>query len=244
MISCLIVDDEQSAIDLLKMFIAKTPFLTLAASTTNPLEALGIVQSQPIDLVFLDIHMPQLSGLDFMRLIKGKSRVVLTTAYSEFAVEGFELEVLDYLLKPIAFERFLKAAQKALNVFATPSARWQAPVEEADDYIFVKTENKGKMVKVDFQDIIYIEGMKNYLSINTAEESIVTLLNIKDLEERLPAKSFMRVHKSYIVSLNKIRALDGNQILFKDIKSYVPLGETYRNAFFEALQKKVMSSKK
>ncbi|WP_245849725.1 LytR/AlgR family response regulator transcription factor [Hymenobacter crusticola] len=238
------MDDEQSAIDLLKMFIAKTPFLTLAASTTNPLEALGIVQSQPIDLVFLDIHMPQLSGLDFMRLIKGKSRVVLTTAYSEFAVEGFELEVLDYLLKPIAFERFLKAAQKALNVFATPSARWQAPVEEADDYIFVKTENKGKMVKVDFQDIIYIEGMKNYLSINTAEESIVTLLNIKDLEERLPAKSFMRVHKSYIVSLNKIRALDGNQILFKDIKSYVPLGETYRNAFFEALQKKVMSSKK
>ncbi|WP_324680448.1 LytTR family DNA-binding domain-containing protein [Hymenobacter sp. GOD-10R] len=244
MISCLIVDDEQSAIDLLKMFIAKTPFLTLAASTTNPLEALGIVQSQPIDLVFLDIHMPQLSGLDFMRLIKGKSRVVLTTAYSEFAVEGFELEVLDYLLKPIAFERFLKAAQKALNVFATPSARWQAPAEEADDYIFVKTENKGKMVKVDFQDIIYIEGMKNYLSINTAEESIVTLLNIKDLEERLPAKSFMRVHKSYIVSLNKIRALDGNQILFKDIKAYVPLGETYRNAFFEALQKKVMSSKK
>lgn len=244
MISCLIVDDEQSAIDLLQMFIAKTPFLTLAASTTNPLEALSIVQSQPIDLVFLDIHMPQLSGLDFMRLMKGKCRVVLTTAYSEFAVEGFELEVLDYLLKPIAFERFLKAAQKALNAFATPSARWQAPAEETDDYVFVKTENKGKMVKVDFQDIIYIEGMKNYLSINTSEESVVTLLNIKDLEERLPAKNFMRVHKSYIISLNKIRALDGNQILFKDIKAYVPLGETYRNAFFEALQKKVMSNKK
>ncbi|GGF03936.1 LytR/AlgR family response regulator transcription factor [Hymenobacter cavernae] len=244
MISCLIVDDEQSAIDILKMFIAKTPFLTLAASTTNPLEALGIVQSQPIDLVFLDIHMPQLSGLDFMRLIKGKSKVVLTTAYSEFAVEGFELEVLDYLLKPIAFERFLKAAQKALNTFATPSARWQAPAEESDDYIFVKTENKGKMVKIDFQDIIYVEGMKNYLSINTPDESIVSLLNIKDLEERLPAKSFMRVHKSYIVSLNKIKALDGNQILFKDIKAYVPLGETYRNAFFEALQKKVMNGKK
>ena len=127
MISCLIVDDEQSAIDLLKMFIDKTPFLTLAASTTNPLEALGIVESQPIDLVFLDIHMPQLSGLDLMRLMKGKCRVILTTAYSEFAVEGYELEVLDYLLKPIAFERFLKAAQKALNVFAVPSPRWQAP---------------------------------------------------------------------------------------------------------------------
>lgn len=245
MISCLVVDDEQSSVDLLKIFIEKTPFLTLAASTTNPLEALSIIQTQPIDLVFLDINMPQLSGLDVMRLTKSKCQVILVTAYSEFAVEGFELEVLDYLLKPIAFERFLKAAQKALNTFATPSARWQAPVlEESDDYIFVKTENKGKMVRIDFKDIIYIEGMKNYLSINTAEESIVTLLNIKDLEERLPTKDFMRVHRSYIVSLSKIKALDGNQILCKNIKAHVPLGETYRSVFFEALHKKVMSSKR
>ncbi|TGE26170.1 response regulator transcription factor [Hymenobacter aquaticus] len=243
MISCLIVDDEQGAIDILKTFIDKTPFLTLAGSTSNPLEALGIVQAQAIDLIFLDIHMPQISGLDFMRLLDGKSRVILTTAYSEFALDGFELNALDYLLKPISFERFLKAAQKALNTSMDSTARWQS-AEKEDDYIFVKTESKGKMTKVNFDEIVFVEGMKNYVSINTTEDRIITLLNIKDLEDRLPPKNFMRVHKSYIVSLNKIKALDGNQILFKDMKAYVPLGETYRTAFFEALQEKVMGGRK
>ncbi|HEX8328330.1 MAG TPA: LytTR family DNA-binding domain-containing protein [Hymenobacter sp.] len=241
MITCFLVDDEQSAIDILRAFIDKTPFLTLVGSSSNPLEALGILQNQPVDLLFLDIHMPQLSGLDLMRLMPGRTRVILTTAYSEFAVEGFELNVLDYLLKPIAFERFLKAAQKALNTAIEPAARWQ-PEEKPDTYIFVKTESKGKMTKVDFDEIMFVEGMKNYVSINTSTERIITLLNIKDLEDRLPGKQFMRVHKSYIVSLDKIRALDGNQILLKGMKAYVPLGETYRTAFFEALQEKVMGS--
>jgi DNA-binding LytR/AlgR family response regulator len=242
MITCLIIDDEQGAIDILRTFIDKTPFLTLVSSTTNPLEALGILQSQAVDLIFLDIHMPQLSGLDLMRLVTGKTRVILTTAYSDFAVESFELNALDYLLKPIAFERFLKAAQKALNLSIEPSTRWQ-PEEKPANYIFVKTESKGKMTKVDFDEIVFVEGMKNYVSINTSsDESIITLLNIKDLEDRLPTKHFMRVHKSYIVSLDKIRAVDGNQILLKGVKAYVPLGDTYRPAFFEALQEKVMGS--
>lgn len=243
MISCLIVDDEQSAIDILSNFIEKTPFLTLVGSTTNPMDALVLLQQQPVDLVFLDIHMPQLSGLDVMPLLKGKSKVVLTTAYSEFAVTGFELEALDYLLKPIAFERFLKAAQKALNSSIEPSVRWQSEPNQ-NDYIFVKTENKGKMTKIDFNSIIYVEGMKNYVSIATTDENILTLLNIKDLEDRLPPQLFMRVHKSYIVSMDKIRAIDGNQILFKDIKAYVPLGDTYRTSFFNVLQEKVMSGRK
>ncbi|MBU6120251.1 LytR/AlgR family response regulator transcription factor [Hymenobacter siberiensis] len=243
MLSCLIIDDEQGAIDILSTFIEKTPFLNLEGTTSSPIEALSIIENQTIDLVFLDIHMPQISGLDFMPLIKGRTKVILTTAYSEFAVKGFELEALDYLLKPIAFERFLKAAQKALNANIEPSARWQ-PAEKEDDYIFVKTESKGKMMKVNFADIMYIEGMKNYLSINTKEDQVVTLLNIKDLEERLPARQFMRVHKSYIVSINKIKAIDGNQILFTDMKAYVPLGDTYRSAFFEALNQKMMGGKK
>lgn len=241
MISCLVVDDEQSAVDILCAYIAKTPFLKLVGSTTNPLEALALLQQQPIDLLFVDIHMPQLSGLDIMRLCQSTTKAVLTTAYSEFAVESFELNALDYLLKPISFERFLKAAQKALNTAAQPSARWQ-PAPKTTDYIFVKTESKGKMTKIDFQDIIYIEGMKNYVSINTAADSIVTLLNIKDLEERLPTDRFMRVHKSYIVALDKIQALDGNQIIFKGMKAYVPLGDTYRPAFFGALQDSVMGN--
>lgn len=243
MISCLIVDDEQSAIDILRTFVEKTPFLSLMGSMTNPLEALSLLQSQSVDLLFLDIHMPQLSGLDLLRVLKVQTRVILTTAYSEFAVESFELDALDYLLKPIAFERFLKAAQKALNYSLEVSPRWQSE-EKTDDYIFVKTESKGKMTKIKFADILYVEGQKNYVSINTKEESIVTLLNIKDLEERLPARQFMRVHKSYIVSLDKIGAIDGNQILFKNMKAYVPLGETYRSAFFEALQQNVMSGKR
>jgi DNA-binding LytR/AlgR family response regulator len=241
MISCLVVDDEQSAVDLLCAFIRKTPFLTLAGATTNPLEALSLLQAQPVDLLFLDIHMPQLSGLDLMRLLPGRTRVVLTTAYSEFAVQGFELEALDYLLKPIAFERFLKAAQKARPAAAPlPVAAPEAAAPA--DYIFVKTESKGKMTKVDFADIVYVEGLKNYVSIQTLDDRVVTLLNIKDLEERLPARHFMRVHKSYIVSLDKIRALDGNQIFLKGMNTFVPLGDTYRAAFFEALQ--VMGSRK
>ncbi|SET29113.1 LytR/AlgR family response regulator transcription factor [Hymenobacter actinosclerus] len=243
MISCLIVDDEQGALDILTTFINMTPFLELKAATTNPLEAIKLVQKQPIDLIFLDIHMPQLSGIEFMKLLNGKSKVILTTAYSEFAVEGFENDALDYLLKPIAFERFLKSAQKALNFFVKPSGKWMPP-EEKDNYIFVKTENKSKMTKVNFDEILYVEGLKNYVSIYTYEDRIVTLLNLKDLESRLPSKQFMRVHKSYVVALNKIRALDGNQILIKDIKTCVPLGETYRPAFFQALQEKIMVGRK
>jgi DNA-binding LytR/AlgR family response regulator len=243
MISCFIVDDEQSAQDILRTFIEKIPFLKLIGSTADPIEALSIVQHQNVDLLFLDIHMPQLSGLDAARLLRDKTKIVFTTAYSEFAVESFELEAFDYLLKPIAFERFLKTAQKALNAFIEPSNRWQAEHRETD-YIFVKTESKGKMAKIDYDDIIYVEGMKNYVSINTKEDSIITLLNIKDLEQQLPSRYFMRVHKSYIVALNKIHALDGNQIFFKGLKAYVPLGDTYRAAFFEVLQQRVMGGKK
>jgi DNA-binding LytR/AlgR family response regulator len=239
-IQCLIVDDEQEAINILRQFVEKTPFLQLAASTTNPVEALRIVATQPIDLVFLDIHMPQLSGLDAMPLLAGKCQVILTTAYSEFAVRGFELEALDYLLKPIAFERFLKAAQKALKTQAPVALPVALP---PDNYIFVKTESKGKMRKVAFEEIVFVEGLKNYVSIYTEQERIITLLNIKDLQERLPPAQFMRVHKSYIVSLPKIKALDGNLILFQDGKASAPLGDTYRRGFFEALQRNVVGGK-
>jgi len=240
MVNCLIVDDEQGAIDILRQFVEKTPYLTLTGSTTNPLEALRLVATQPIDLVFLDIHMPQLSGLDMMPLLNGKCQVILTTAYSEFAVAGFELEAVDYLLKPIAFERFLKATQKVLKAQAPVTLPIAAP---PDNYIFVKTESKGKMRKVAFEDIVYVEGLKNYVSIYTEQERIITLLNVKDLQDRLPATQFMRVHKSYIVSLDKIKALDGNQILFRDGKASAPLGDTYRRGFFEALQRSVVGGK-
>jgi DNA-binding LytR/AlgR family response regulator len=243
MISCLIVDDEQSAIDLLRLFVDQTPFLTLSGSTTSPVEALALLQRQPVDLLLLDIHMPQLSGLDLMRLVPATTKVILTTAYSEFAVTGFELNALDYLLKPIAFERFLQAAQKAVSAVSSPPPR-RPLAEPTDDYLFVKTEGKGKLVRIDFDELLYVEGLKNYVALHTAAERVVTLVNIKDLEVQLPARQFMRVHRSFIVALPKIHALDGNQILFKGLKASVPLGDTYRAAFFDALQEKMLGGKK
>jgi DNA-binding LytR/AlgR family response regulator len=243
MLTCYVIDDEKGAVDLLVNFIEKTPFLKLAGTTTNPLEAIKVLKDQKVDLVFLDIQMPNITGLELMSIFQGKFNVILTSAYSNYALEGFENNALDYLLKPFSFDRFLKAAQKALTATAFSAPQWQ-PEEQEDDYIFVKTENKGKMIKVNFKDILYVEGLKNYVSIYTKEDRIVTLLNIKDLEERLPQKRFLRVHKSYIVSVDSIKALDGNQILLTDIKAYIPLGETYRPAFFNSLQKNVMGGKK
>ncbi|MCU0468976.1 MAG: LytTR family DNA-binding domain-containing protein [Arcicella sp.] len=244
MIKCLIVDDEHAAVEILSTFIEQTPFLTLTHATTNPIEAIGVVQNQSIDLTFLDIQMPQISGLDFMKIVQGKTKFVLTTAYSQFALDGYELDAIDYLMKPIAYERFLKAVQKMMNLTTGGSSQvWKNPVAEIEDYIFVKTENKGKMVRINFKDITYIEGLKNYIAIHTKDEQIVTLMNMKDLEERLPTENFMRVHKSYIICTDRIKLIDGNQISLADVKGYVPLGESYRNIFFDTIDNKVMGGK-
>lgn len=242
MITCLIVDDEQSAINVLKSYVEKTPFLDLVATANDPIEGLKILHEKKIDLMFVDVQMPNLSGLEMAKMVGKKTKVVFTTAYSQFAVEGFEQDALDYLLKPISFERFLKAAQRALDVSAFSPSEWQHAAKE-DDYIFVKTELKGKMLKVNFKDIMYIEGLKNYVSIYTPEERIISYISFKQLEEILPS-NFMRVHKSYIVSMDKIKAVDGNQILLHNLKAYIPLGETYRAPFFDMLQQKIMGGKK
>jgi len=239
MINCLIVDDEQHAIDILVHHVKQIPFLHLAGTYTNPMEALELVNRQKIDLIFLDIQMPEISGLDFVRAINGKSKVILTTAYSEFAIEGFELEVVDYLLKPIPFSRFLKAVQRALNTI-TSSIEIGNEDSIEDDYIFVKTEFKGKMLKINLKDIDYIEGMKNYVAIHHAGQKTMALLNMKDLEERLSKKHFTRVHKSFIVAINKITAVEGNQIILKNVKSDILLGETYRSSFFELMKNKLV----
>lgn len=244
MISCLIVDDEQAAIDLMTTFVKQTPFLSLVASTTNPIEAIGIVQSQPIDLVFVDIQMPQISGLNFAKILQNKTKVIFTTAYSEFAIEAFELEAIDYLTKPIPYERFLKAVQKLLNqkvsIPINPNLKVTPPEEE---FVFVKTETKGKMIRVNYKDICYAESLKNYITIHTNSEQVTTLMTMKDLEDRLPTERFMRIHKSYIVALDKVRLIDGNQILLQDVKGYIPLGESFRNDFFDMLDSKVLGGK-
>ncbi len=223
MITCIIVDDEQHAIDVLEHYVRQTPFLQLVRSTTNPLEALQLLSEKAIDLVFLDIQMPEISGMDFVRTIRGKTRVILTTAYSEFATEGFDLEVTDYLLKPVSFPRFLKAVHRVQQQMGVAVQEEEA---REDDYFFVKTEAKGKMLKINFKDIDYIEGVKNYVAIYHNGQKTLALLNMKDLEERLPARHFIRIHRSFIIALDKITAIEGNRVLLKGITAEILLGET------------------
>ena len=237
--TCIIVDDEQHAIDVLKHYVQRIPSLELLASFTSPLEAMQLLNERSVDILFLDIQMPELSGLDFAKAIQGQSKVILTTAYSEFVTEGFELEVADYLLKPVPFPRFLKAVQRLQQA---PAAQLPQAEEEDrdDDYFFVKTELKGKMLKINYRDIDYIEGMKNYVAIYHDSVKTLALLNMKDLEDKLPARYFMRIHRSYIIALEKIVAIEGNRVLLRKVREGILLGETYKPAFLERMKGKIM----
>jgi two-component system LytT family response regulator len=243
MIRCLIVDDEPLALHVLEDYISKIPFLHLVKATTNPIEALSFVQEKLVDLVFLDVQMPELTGIQFLRIANGKAKVILTTAYSQYALEGYELDVIDYLLKPIAFDRFYKAVQKAQTVLqptqaaAQPAQPEPAQPKQQDllsDFIFVKTEHK--IQKVYLNDILFIEGLKDYISIFTAAERIITLQNMKKMEDALPARHFTRVHKSYIVSINKIDSIERSRIFIGD--KIIPVGDTYRDEFFKIVDGK------
>jgi two-component system LytT family response regulator len=241
MIRCLIVDDEPLALHILEDYISKIPFMELVKSTTNPIEALTLVQDGNIDLVFLDVQMPELTGIQFLRIANGKTKVILTTAYPQYALEGYELDVVDYLLKPIAFDRFFKAAQKAQGIIH-PSKAVAEPVVQVQqqqndflsDFIFVKSEHK--IQKVYLHQILFIEGLKDYISIFTTTERIITLQNMKKMEDTLPEKHFVRVHKSYIVALNKIDSIERSRIRIGD--KIIPVGDTYRDDFFKIIDGK------
>lgn len=236
MIRCLVVDDEPLALDILEDYISKVPFLTLVKTTTSAIEGLSLVQSDAIDLVFLDVQMPELTGIQFLKILNGKCDVILTTAYSQYALDGYELDVVDYLLKPIAFDRFYKAAQKVLqNSGNTNSLAPEVlPAQKNHDFIFVKTEHKIQKIYLD--DILYIEGLKDYISIFTKSERIITLQNMKKMEESLPSKSFIRVHKSYIIALGKIESIERSRIQIGE--KIIPIGDTYREYFFKQIEDK------
>lgn len=250
MIRCLAIDDEAYATKIIADYVTKIPFLELVGTTTSAINALTQVQQGGIDLVFLDIQMPDLTGIQFLKLCAGKCKVILTTAYPEYALEGYEHDVVDYLLKPIAFDRFLKAAQKAYNLLQTAQAPvpavpsvispqiTDAPADNSasanSNYIFFKGDSKNKFLRVNYEDVLYIEGLKNYISIFTGDQRLVTYQTLRDLEEQLPQPPFYRVHKSYIVSVNKIRMIDGNLIYIND--QTIPIGETYRDDFFRVIR--------
>jgi two-component system LytT family response regulator len=241
MIRCLIVDDEPLALHILEDYVSKVPFMELIRSTTNPIEALTLVQEGNIDLVFLDVQMPELTGIQFLKISNGKAKVILTTAYPQYALEGYELDVVDYLLKPIAFDRFFKAAQKAQaiiqpskqTVTAEPAQIQQQQYDFMSDFIFVKSEHK--IQKVYLHQILFIEGLKDYISIFTPTERVITLQNMKKMEDTLPEKHFIRVHKSYIVALNKIDSIERSRIRIGD--KIIPIGDTYRDEFFKIVDR-------
>ena len=239
MIRCLVVDDEQAAIDIIAHYIGQTNYLELVSTSTNPVQALQTVITENIDLVFLDIQMPELSGIDFIKAINGKAKVILTTAYSEFAIEGFELEVVDYLLKPVRFPRFLNAVQKAVKLISEKPA--EAELSSGEDYIFVKTESKGKLLKINLADIEYIEGMKNYVAIYMGGKKVLVYTNLKDLVNHLPARQFIRVHKSFIIPVNRITGIEGNQIILKNVTASILIGESYKDELMEMIKNKMIS---
>lgn len=234
MLQCMVVDDEPLAAQLLINHITHVPFLELAGSFSNPMDALISINTHPVDLIFLDIQMPQLNGIQFMQLLQNRAMVIITSAYHEYAIQGFEHNVIDFVIKPIAFERFYKAVEKAYNT-KNPGQRPENPKDlqpATGGYIFVKVETR--MVRLELDDILFIEGLKNYVSIQTHTQRVITLQTMKQLEEILPPNRFVRVHKSYIIALDKINSIERQEITIKD--RIIPIGITYQEPFFKFLE--------
>ncbi|MCG8476991.1 MAG: LytTR family DNA-binding domain-containing protein [Cytophagales bacterium] len=232
-INCIIVDDEALARKGLAKYINVIEFLKLKGVCKNAIEANAILNKKNIDLIFLDIEMPALSGIDFLKAIKQSPKIIFTTAYSEYAIESFEFDVLDYLVKPISFDRFLQAANKAHRLIAEASAlKFEERTSGSnDDYVFIKAEKQ--LVKVKLRDILFVESMQNYIRIFTAAETHITLIPLKKILNILPRDLFIQVHKSYLIAKNAVDAIAGNQILIG--KHKIPIGRSMREEVLETL---------
>lgn len=235
-IRCLLVDDEPLALDVLEHYIARLPSLQLVARCGNAIEAGERLRGGDIDLIFLDIHMPQMTGLEFLRSLRSPPLVVFTTAYPNYAVEGFNLDALDYLLKPVSFERFLKAVHKAQEYLELRHRPGGMADEGVPDHFFVREE--GRLVRIAFDDILYIESLEDYVRICTRTRRIVALQTMKHLESFLPAPQFVRVHRSFIVAFDAITSVTGNtiQIGGAGIPAGIPIGKSYRDDFFRRIR--------
>ena len=239
-LKCVAIDDEPWALAMITDYIKKCPFLELVFESNSAIETLQYLQTAQVDLLFLDIQMPDLTGMQLIKVMANKIPVVLTTAYSEYAIEGYEHNVIDYLLKPITFDRFYKSAEKARALLGEKIAPVivESRVPEkikpfSDDFIFIKTANK--MVRVPLKDILFIEGLKDYIAVVTINEKLITLQNLRYMEDTLPLNLFIRVHKSYIVAINKIDTVEKNRIFMGN--EAIPIGDTFRDLFFERIGK-------
>lgn len=230
-INCIAIDDEPLALSKLESFISKVPDLKLIRTFDNAIEAIGWLKENRIELIFLDIQMEQLTGIQFLETTGSSARIIFTTAYDQYAIKGYELSVTDYLLKPYSFQRFLQAVNKVMEYFSRKPENHDM-LSENGSYIFVKTEYR--LERVDIEDILYIEGMKDYLRIICKNKKIMTLQSFAKLEEILPEKKFCRVHKSFIVALDKIKSVERGVILIADQR--IPVSNTYRESFFSRIK--------
>ena len=246
MIRAIAIDDEPLALRVIENHASRIPFLDLVKTTTKVMEALVLIQQQAIDLVFLDIQMPELTGMQFMKLIRGRAKVILTTAYEEYALDSYEYDVVDYLLKPILFERFLKASQKALDALSgpgvpptssaspeegPPTPALQAGPASGHDFVFVKTEHR--LRKILLAELLFIEGGKDYITIHTTKEKVLCLSSLTKMQESLPYPRFMRVHKSFLVALDKIETIERQRIFIG--REVIPVGDMYKAAFLKQI---------
>jgi two-component system LytT family response regulator len=233
---CVIIDDEPLAVDLLVEFVGRVDSLELVTTFTNAIDAISIINQSEIDLIFLDIEMPHFSGIDFINAIEKKPLIIFTTAYSNYAVEGFNLGAVDYLVKPIPFNRFLKAVMRAQQIFVpkripTPNQTVNAP-EIEHDFMFVRAEYEN--VKINFSDILFIEGLKDYVKIYTTDSKYtLTLISLIKLENLLSSKGFARIHRSYIINIKHVKSIQKNKVLITDKR--LPISESYKTSFFEKI---------
>ena len=234
MINAIAIDDEPLALQLVTGYIEKTPGLSLAGSFDNPLDASEFLNNNNVDIVYADIQMPDLSGIDFTRIMEKGPKVIFTTAFEKYAIEGYKLDVVDYLLKPFSYEEFLAATRKAQKLISLEQNSL-TKIEVTKGFLFMKSEYKIK--RINFNDISYIEGLKDYVKVYTQNDPkpVMSLTSLKLLETRLPPRKFMRVHRSYIVNLDKINTIERSRIVFG--KKYIPVGEQYKEKFQVFLDK-------
>jgi hypothetical protein len=239
MIKCVIIDDEQPAINVLENYIKRVPYLNLVGKATNPIVGIELINNTKAELVFLEIQMDEMSGIDVIKVLTDNVKVIFCSAYSEFAVTSYELNALDYLMKPISFDRFASAIKKISPLNSTSLAN--ESVITSNDYIFVKTEQKGKMVKIDLDDIDFIEAMNNYIAFYRGNSKTLVYSTMKEIEGHLPSSKFIRIHKSYIIAINKITTVYNKCIVLKNRSEQIPISLTFKTAFMQMLTRKVLN---
>ena len=239
-ISCVIIDDEPMALNLVESYVEKTPFLVLKKKCSSAIEAMEFIKNEPVDLLFLDIQMPDLTGVEFSKMVPKETRIIFTTAFDQYALEGFKVEALDYLLKPFDYAEFLAAANKANTWFQLVKGKQQNIVSEEKEFLFVKSDYKQLRIKLD--DVLYFEGLKDYIKIWLKDnpKPILTLMSLKSLEEELPETHFMRVHRSFIIALKNIEVIERSQIVIN--KERITVSEQYKPKFLEFVNNNSLSN--